>query len=97
MLFLWRLAYTTFVSSPRFYKKVLVVGEISNIENIVKPLKETDPNYKIIGFINCEKEVNDPIKFKGLKEFRPKELMDVIRKHKISEILRASLKSSSLI
>ncbi|MEY8848366.1 exopolysaccharide biosynthesis polyprenyl glycosylphosphotransferase [Psychroserpens sp. XS_ASV72] len=96
MLFLWRLAYTTFIVSPRFYKKVLLVGEISNIENIVKPLRETDPNYKIIGFINCEKEAEDPIKFKGLKEFQPEELMDVIQKHKISEILVATYDSETI-
>ena len=96
MLFLWRLAYTTLISSPRFYKKVLLVGEISNIENIIKPLKETDPNYKIIGFINCEKETDAPIKFKGLKEFQPYELMDVIQKYKISEILVASYDSETI-
>lgn len=96
MLFLWRLIYTTFISSPRFYKKVVLVGEISNIENIIKPLKETDPNYKIIGFINCEKEANKPIKFKGLKEFQPHELMDIIQKHKISEILVASYNSETI-
>lgn len=96
MLFLWRLAYTTLVSSPRFYKKVLLVGEISNIENIIRPLKETDPNYKIVGFINCEKQTEDPIKFRDLKEFQPEELMDVIQKHKISEILVASYDSETI-
>ena len=96
MLFLWRLAYTTLISSPRFYKKVLLIGEISNIENIIKPLNETDPNYKIVGFINCEKETEDPIKFKGLKEFQPNELMNVIRNYKISEILVASYDSETI-
>ncbi len=96
MLFLWRLAYTTFISSPRFYKKVLLVGEISNVENIIKPLRETDPNYKIIGFINCEQESDAPIKFKGLKEFQPSELMSVIEKHKISEVLVASYDSETI-
>ena len=56
MLFLWRWAYIGFVSAPRFYKRVLLVGEISNIENIIKPLNQTDPNYKIVGFINSEPE-----------------------------------------
>ncbi|WP_299226387.1 sugar transferase [uncultured Psychroserpens sp.] len=96
MVFLWRLAYITFITSPRFYKKVLLVGEISNIENIIKPLRETDPNYKIIGFINCEKETESPIKFKGLKEFQPHELMEVIYKEKISEILVASYDSETI-
>ncbi|NRA93758.1 MAG: sugar transferase, partial [Psychroserpens sp.] len=97
MIFLWRLMYTSFIASPRFYKKVLLVGEISNIENIVKPLRETDPNYKIIGFINCEKEAQDPIKFKGLKEFQPEELLTVIDKFKVSEILVASYDSETIM
>ena len=96
MIFLWRCAYIAFISTPRFYKKVLLVGEISNIENIIKPLNESDPNYKIVGFINCESESDSPIKFKGLKEFEPNELMDVIRKEKISEVLVASYNSETI-
>ena len=38
-LCLWRLVYVYFITSPRFYKKVLLVGEPSNIETIVKALK----------------------------------------------------------
>jgi exopolysaccharide biosynthesis polyprenyl glycosylphosphotransferase len=89
-IFLWRIAYTTFISSPRFYKKVLLVGEISNIDSIIKPLNQADPNYKIIGFINSEKQRADPIKFKGLKEFQPEELKRVILENQISEILIAT-------
>ena len=33
-LVIWRWAYVSLISSPRFYKKVLLVGEISNIEPI---------------------------------------------------------------
>ncbi|WP_298758795.1 sugar transferase [uncultured Psychroserpens sp.] len=95
-IFLWRWAYIVFISSPRFYKKVLLVGEISNIENIIKPLNQSDPNYKIVGFINSETESESPIKFKGLKEFESNELMSVIKKEKISEILIASYNSETI-
>ncbi len=95
-IFLWRVAYVTLISAPRFYKKVLLVGEISNIENIIKPLNQSDPNYKIVGFINCEEEGESPIKFKGLKEFEPNQLLDVIRKEKISEVLVASYNSETI-
>lgn len=95
-LFLWRLAYTTFISSPRFYKKVLLISEVSNIDSIIKPLKLADPNYKIIGFINCEKEREDPIKFKGLQQFQPEQLQQVILDHHISEILVASYNSETI-
>ncbi|RKE97968.1 sugar transferase [Ichthyenterobacterium magnum] len=96
MIFLWRLAYITFIASPRFYKNVLLVGEISNIESIIKPLNESDPNYRIVGFINCEKETESPIKFKGLKEFGPSELMSVISDYKVSEVLVASYDSETI-
>lgn len=96
MIFLWRLAYVTFISSPRFYKKVLLVGEISYVENIVKALHVSDPNYKIVGFINCEDTTEDPIKFKGLREFQPYELVKVIAEHKISEVLVASYNSETI-
>lgn len=96
MIFLWRWAYIAFISTPRFYKKVLLVGEISNIENIIKPLNQSDPNYKIVGFINSESEAESPIKFKGLKEFESADLLKVIRDEKISEILVASYNSESI-
>jgi exopolysaccharide biosynthesis polyprenyl glycosylphosphotransferase len=96
MIFLWRWFYITFISTPRFYKKVLLVGEISNIENIIKPLNQVDPNYKIVGFINSETEAESPIKFKGLKEFKAQNLLQVIREEKISEILVASFNSETI-
>jgi exopolysaccharide biosynthesis polyprenyl glycosylphosphotransferase len=96
MIFLWRWAYIALISTPRFYKRVLLVGEVSNIENIVKPLNQSDPNYKIVGFINSEYEVESPIKFKGLKEFASVDLMKVIKEEKISEILVASYDSESI-
>ncbi|MGM5470831.1 exopolysaccharide biosynthesis polyprenyl glycosylphosphotransferase [Flavobacteriaceae bacterium LMO-SS05] len=95
-VFLWRLAYISLISSPRFFKKVLLVGEVSNIESIIRPLNEADPNYKIIGFINCEKENDDPIRFKGLKEFKPEQLKQVILDYQISEILVASYNSETI-
>lgn len=95
-LAIWRWAYITFISSPRFYKKVLLVGEISNIEHISKSLIESDPNYKIIGFINCEEENEERIKFKGLKEYRPTEFSQIIKEQKISEIVVASYNSETI-
>jgi exopolysaccharide biosynthesis polyprenyl glycosylphosphotransferase len=95
-LTVWRWAYITFVSSPRFYKKVLLVGEVSNIEPIARSLKESDPNYKVIGFINCEYENTDRIKFKGLKEYNPDQFIQIIKEQKISEIVVASYNSETI-
>lgn len=95
-LFVWRMAYVTFIVSPRFYKKVLIVGEISNIEAIIEAFGNADPNYKIIGFINCEHKKQDKIKFKGIVEYSPKQIYQVIKEENISEIVIASYHSSSI-
>ena len=88
-LFLWRIVYVTFIASPRFYKKVIIIGEISNLETILKTIGKADPNYKIVGFINSEGKADDQITFKGLTEYLPFELPDVIVKEQISEIVVA--------
>ncbi len=95
-LFLWRLAYITFVVSPRFYKKVLIVGETSNIGSIVEAFNAADPNYKIVGFINCEINKTDKIKFKGIIEYSPKQIYQVIKDENISEVVIASYNSETI-
>jgi exopolysaccharide biosynthesis polyprenyl glycosylphosphotransferase len=93
----WRLFYINLIESPRFYKRVLIVGEISNIDGLVKALNAKDPNYKIVGFINSEVSTPDSVKFKGLKEFSAQDFLDVIERERISEVLVASFNSEAII
>ncbi|MEC3907360.1 sugar transferase [Tamlana sp. 2201CG12-4] len=95
-LFIWRLAYITFIVSPRFYKKVLIIGEISNIETILEAFKDSDPNYRIVGFVNCEVNTLESVKFNTIPEYSPKQIEDVIKKEHISEVLVASYNSDSI-
>ena len=95
-IYIWRVAYITFIQSPRFYKRVLLVGEVSTIEQIVSALHVADPNYKIVGFINSEVEEKETVKFKGLEEFKADSLISVIQSQKISEILVANLNAETI-
>lgn len=95
-MFAGRFLYVTLIESPRFYKRVLIVGEVSNIENIISALAVTDPNYKIVGFVNSEIVKEDEIKYKGLKEFDPNKLLEVIQDYKISEVLVASFNTETI-
>jgi len=94
---LWRIAYIYLIESPRFYKRVLLVGEVSNIESLVTALKTSDPNYKIIGFINSEASNPEAVKFKGLKEFNSEDFLEIIQKENISEVLVASFNTEAII
>ena len=95
-LFLWRIAYITFIVSPRFYKKVLIIGETSNIETIVEAFKSSDPNYKIVGFVNCEVDKMAAVKFNSIKEYSPNDIREVIKKENLSEIVVASYSSENI-
>lgn len=97
-LFLWRWAYILFIVSPRFYKKVLVIGEISNIETILQTFKNADPNYKIWGFVNCEiqKGKDDTVKFNAIPEYTPDQICEIIEKENLSEIVVASYSTENI-
>ncbi|WP_299367853.1 exopolysaccharide biosynthesis polyprenyl glycosylphosphotransferase [Winogradskyella sp.] len=96
-ILLWRFIYINLIESPRFYKRVLLVGEVSNIDGLVNALNASDPNYKIIGFINSEESTSESVKFKGLKEFEAKDFLDTIEKERISEVLVASFNTEAII
>ncbi|APY09987.1 sugar transferase [Seonamhaeicola sp. S2-3] len=95
-LVLWRLAYITFIVSPRFYRKVIIVGEVSSVETIIEAFKQADPNYQIVGFVNCEASKKDNIKFKNIKEYSPKQLKKVVKDEHISEIVVASYNADTI-
>lgn len=95
-LFIWRFAYVTFIVSPRFYKKVLIVGETSNIETIIEAFNDSDPNYKIVGFVNCEVDTAKSIPFKDIKEYAPSDMLQTIKDENISEIVIASYKAETI-
>ncbi|WP_296386764.1 sugar transferase [Winogradskyella sp.] len=96
-ILLWRLIYLNLFESPRFYKRVLLVGEVSNIDGLVRALDTSDPNYKIVGFINSEVSTSESVKFKGLKEFEAKFFLEVIERERISEVLVASFNTEAII
>ncbi len=95
-LFLWRLCYITFIVSPRFYKKILIVGEVSNLKSILEMFNLADPNYKIVGFINCEEDKNISTKLDTIKEYKPKDFKQVVKDEDVSEIVVASYNPESI-
>ncbi|TYA71436.1 sugar transferase [Seonamhaeicola marinus] len=95
-LVLWRLCYITFIVSARFYKKALIVGEVSTVEAIMEAFSSADPNYKVVGFINSKKENEENINFNGVEEYTPKQLKEIVRDQKVSEIVVSSYTSESI-
>ena len=89
-VFVWRILYNTLIASPRFCKRVLLVGELPSIDNVVTTLTTADPSYSFVGFINSEgKSTTDSISYKKLKEYTSKYLSILIMEEQISEIIIA--------
>ena len=95
-ILLWRLIYIYLIESPRFYKRVLLVGEMSNIDDLVHALDTSDPNYKIVGFINSEILISDSKKQSNLKQFKTEHFLKIIESKKISEVLVASFNTETI-
>jgi exopolysaccharide biosynthesis polyprenyl glycosylphosphotransferase len=96
-ILLWRIAYTKLIESPRFYKRILLVAEVSNIERLIEALDNSDPNYKIVGYINSEKVSDLSVKFKGLKEFEPNDFLSILLIENISEVLVANFNTDAMV
>ncbi len=89
-LFLWRYAYIALVSAPRFFKKVLLITDSASVLKILEALQKSDPNYKIVGFINIEKK---PITVQLPEElflFSTENIAETVAIASISEIVVAT-------
>ncbi|MFD1095261.1 exopolysaccharide biosynthesis polyprenyl glycosylphosphotransferase [Salegentibacter chungangensis] len=96
-LLLWRYTYIALISSPRFYKRVLVVGDSFDINLIATSLQKSDPNYVVVGYINTDDKVKTSIKQKDLIQLNVDELEDAIEDHHISEIVVTSAYQKGLM
>ena len=89
-LFLWRYAYIALVSAPRFFKKVLLITDSASVFPIVEALQKSDPNYKIVGFVNIENERATFGLPKGLQLFSTEDIATTVNTESISEIVVAT-------
>lgn len=86
-LTLWRIAYISLISSPRFYKRILLIGDVNDANAMLKVFKKSDPNFKLIGFINSKKENSNQAIDEDIQEFDTTDLKMIIKEQAISEIV----------
>lgn len=79
---IWRFFYIGLITSPRFFKRVLIVGDDVDIDNIAIDLLKNDPNYEIKGFISAKERKSDSFEAYNLSE-----IQKVVKVHTISEIV----------
>ncbi len=87
-ILIWRGLYVSLISSPRFYKRVLVVGDTLDIAKIAGNLEGADPNYRIVGFINTKEDGRNS-EFNSIEQFPTNDLVRTVADNNISEIVVA--------
>lgn len=95
-LFAWRYAYITLIATPRFYKRVLLIADASKIDNILGSLHKSDPNYKVVGYINTETLPYRPIEHSDLVEYKMSNVSQTVTEEHISEIVVAGSESEGI-
>ncbi|PHS62087.1 MAG: sugar transferase [Flavobacterium sp.] len=89
-LFVWRYLYIVLISAPRYFKRVLLLCNTADIDTIITSLHKSDPNYKVIGFINTDVKHFTHYNSKDLLEFNVNNVTEIIEEHKVSEIVVAT-------
>lgn len=86
-LLAWRYAYIVLVSAPRFFKRVLLIANASDVDSIVTSLQKSDPNYRVVGYYNTGLNDHTVIKNSEIDEFDIEEIHTVSKEMIISEIV----------
>ena len=79
---LWRFAYITFISSPKYFKNVIFIGESSRIESMLKKV-DKDSFHHIVAYFS-DKEIEG---VKGFKNIVNISNDDSIHKSFVSEVI----------
>ncbi|MFD0864122.1 sugar transferase [Sungkyunkwania multivorans] len=93
---LWRFAYVFFISKPRFYKRVLLIGSTYEVGVMYQAIKETTPSIHIAGYINTEIGNKDSIALKDVRQLNDKNLKALVKELGISELIIASNESDEM-
>ncbi len=89
-LFVWRYAYIVLISAPRFFKRVLLVSSGSDVNAVISTLQKSDPNYKVLGFINTDNSIYEPSEAINLTEYALTNVSETVLENQISEIVVAT-------
>lgn len=95
-LYSWRMIYIRFFASNRFAQNVVLICEGAQVKELVKGLESVDPHYKIVGFVNSDKDFVLNKKHTSLKYIPSEELVLFVAKNGIFEIVVASQKTEGI-
>lgn len=97
-LFFWRLVYVRFLASNRFTKKVILICDKDQLDELVSGLENVDPHYKVMGYINSDSNQNSDGSDKNnfVESINIDKLQDFVIENSVSEVVIASQKTDGI-
>lgn len=95
-LLIWRIFYVKFLASHRFVKNAILVCDSDQLIELISGLEDADPHYKIVGFVNSDKDGDSTIKINSIININPKDLENFVSNNSISELVIASQKTDGI-
>ncbi len=95
-LLVWRIFYQKFIASYRFEKKVILICDREQVQELVDGLENIDPHFKIMGYLNSDIDANESFKYDYIKNLELDELGTFVAENHISEILIATQKTGGI-
>jgi exopolysaccharide biosynthesis polyprenyl glycosylphosphotransferase len=94
-LLIWRMLYVKFFASGRFIKKVILICDCEQLQELVTGLESSDPHYKVMGYINSDSgKPSDEFDFVPSISVDSLELF--VRRNSVSEVVIASQKTDGI-
>lgn len=96
-LLLWRLFYVRFLASSRFVKKVILICDKDQAQELVMALESVDPHYKVMGYVNSDLQ-GDIVKSKKdfIQNIDIDKLEEFVVRNSVSEVVIASQKTDGI-
>ncbi len=94
-LFAWRMFYVRFLASNRFIKKVVIICDSEQVEELVVSLESADPHYKVMGYVNSD-SIRDHDASGYVSRIDADALEQFVRKNQVSEVVIASQKTDGI-
>lgn len=96
-LLLWRLFYVRFLASSRFVKKVILICDKDQAQELVMALESVDPHYKVMGYVNSDLQ-GDIVKRKEdfIQNIDIDRLEEFVVRNSVSEVVIASQKTDGI-
>ena len=95
-LFFWRIFYLKYLASHRFVKKVVLVCDGSELEELMTSLESADPHYKIVGYVNSDIENKQHHQFPKIRSITIDKLDMFVFKKSVSELVIASQRTEGI-